>query len=404
MRFRFRAVLLTKAAASYMNFDGHRPHFVRFASPIFTIMDISNPSWSSARSIESLDLRGAASGRGTQDESEPLDFGFGLGTLPSRQESGRFVSNMDEPLNFGLSSLHVDQEDEYFAEDNDMSEYDFGLPLSDEGVDRGIFPPPSDIYNVGTGFLDFGIAQSPTVISNDSPIVTPTRTSEESIKSSFAERHYGHTGNAELAYAPPIQLARAASLTPLQYCTFPSWASVSSSFPALDQFNREHRNEELGISEPDGARPDDPISATTPLHTGSLPSSPHHRPQPDNSAHAATSGFEDPHKLPSDKELLELCQSMRFCALSEDEFHYARRLLSEVADCDSEREIAPPTLQDIVEAERPLHAAYLQATDTFRRRVQGLQRAVRLHTHEQQLRDQVQAMLDSVERRELLFQ
>lgn len=84
--------------------------------------------------------------------------------------------------------------------------------------------------------------------------------------------------------------------------------------------------------------------------------------------------------------------------------HYARRLLSEVADGDSECDIVPPTLQDIVEAERPLHAAYFQATAAFRRRVQGLQRAVRLHTQEQQLRDQVQAMLDSVERREHLFQ
>lgn len=26
-----------------------------------------------------------------------------------------------EPLDFGLGSLHVDQEDEYFAEDDDMS-------------------------------------------------------------------------------------------------------------------------------------------------------------------------------------------------------------------------------------------------------------------------------------------
>lgn len=223
-----------------------------------------------------------------------------------------------------------------FSDRSAPSEYDFGLPLSDEGVDRGIFPPPSDICNVGTGFLDFGIAQLSTDISNDSPIVTPTRTSEESVKSSFAEHHSGHTGNAELTYAPTVQLARAASLTPCeidkpprcewmtdnttaQYCTFPPWASVPSSFPAIDRFNREHRNEELRISEPDGARPDDPISATTPLHTGSLTSSPHHSPPPDNSAHAATSGCEDPHKLRSDKELLELCQSMRFCALSEDE-------------------------------------------------------------------------------------
>ncbi|KAG1735372.1 hypothetical protein EDD22DRAFT_353480 [Suillus occidentalis] len=198
-----------------------RPHSVRFASPICTIMDISNPSWSSTQSIESLDLRSGAAGRETQDESEPLDFGWGPDKLPSRQESGRFVSSMDEPLNFGLSSPHVDQEDEYPAEDDDMSEYDFGMPVSNEdddmseydfgvpvsneGVDRGVSPPPSDIYNVGTGFLDFGIdiAQSSTAISNDSPIVTPTHMSGESVKSSFAERHYSHTGRSEQVYAPP---------------------------------------------------------------------------------------------------------------------------------------------------------------------------------------------------------
>jgi hypothetical protein len=83
--------------------------------------------------------------------------------------------------------------------------------------------------------------------------------------------------------------------------------------------------------------------------------------------------------------------------------NYARRLLSEVADGDSERDIAPPTLQDIVEAERPLHAVYLQATATFRKRMQDLQRAVRLHDLTQQLRDQVREMLDSAERREHLF-
>jgi hypothetical protein len=84
--------------------------------------------------------------------------------------------------------------------------------------------------------------------------------------------------------------------------------------------------------------------------------------------------------------------------------NYAQRLLSKVADDDNERDIAPPTLQNIVEAERPLHAAYLQATVTFRKRVQDLQRAVRLHTRKQQLRDQVQEMLDSAESRQHLFQ
>jgi hypothetical protein len=56
-----------------------------------------------------------------------------------------------------------------------------------------------------------------------------------------------------------------------------------------------------------------------------------------------------------------------------------------------------------VEAERPLHAVYLQATATFRKRMQDLQRAVRLHNLTQQLRDQVREMLDSAERREHLF-
>ncbi|KAG2343809.1 hypothetical protein BDR05DRAFT_999721 [Suillus weaverae] len=424
-------ILVYRDESSCMDSNGHHPHVVRFASPVFTIADISNPSWSSVQSIESMDHRGGAGGHGTQDESgettrsdpliisialrahprlfgpvEPLD--FGLGFTPSRQESGRFVSDVDgsEPLNFGLSSPHVDQEDERVIL-HVHSEYNFGLPLNDKKADgmydRGILPPSSDIHIFGTGLLDFGIAQSSTAIGNDPPTVTPTRTSRESVKSSFAKRHYGHTGRSEQMHMPPVHLARSVSLTPSQYCTSPPWASVPSSFPAIDQFNREYRNDEMRVSDPDGNHPDDLISATTPPHTGSRPSLPHRRLLPDNPLHAATSGLEDPHTPLSDKELLKLCQSMTLGVLNEDEYNYARRLLSEVADGDNERDIAPPTLQDIVEAERPLHVAYLQATATFRKRVQDLQRAVRLHTRKQQLRDQVQAMLDSAEKREHLF-
>jgi hypothetical protein len=108
-------------------------------------------------------------------------------------------------------------------------------------------------------------------------------------------------------------------ITTAPFCTFPSWASVPSSFPAIIQFNREYRNEELTVSGPYGTRPDDHISTTTLLHAGSRPVSPNHRLLPDNSLHAATSGLEDPHKILSDEELLKLCQSMRLCALSKDE-------------------------------------------------------------------------------------
>ncbi|KAG2343815.1 hypothetical protein BDR05DRAFT_947917 [Suillus weaverae] len=132
----------------------------------------------------------------------------------------------------------------------------------------------------------------------------------------------------------------------------------------------EDENGELRVSDPDGIRPDDLISTTTPLQNGS------HQVLPDNPLHAAASGMEGPHKRLSDMD----CPAV----------HYARQLLSECADDDNKHDIVPPTLQDILEAERPLHAAHLQASAAFRRRMQGLQRAVRLHTHMQELRDQKQ--------------
>ncbi|KAG2063523.1 hypothetical protein BDR04DRAFT_1123203 [Suillus decipiens] len=82
---------------------------------------------------------------------------------------------------------------------------------------------------------------------------------------------------------------------------------------------------------------------------------------------------------------------------------YARSLFTELPDGNNEHDIARHTLQDVIEAERPLHVAYSQATAKFRRRVRDVQRAVRLHSHTKQLRDQVQAMLDAAEKMEHQF-
>ncbi|KAG2365359.1 hypothetical protein BDR07DRAFT_1374423 [Suillus spraguei] len=337
-----------------MDSDGHHPHVVRFANPVFTIVDMSNPSWSSEQStgkglllkvlfidsnawLESMEHRGWAADRGPPDESEHLD--FGLGSPPCCQGSERFVSHIDrsEPLEFGLDPLPILQESEHFVVDNDGSSYDFGLPLNSEGVDK--------MYD--QGLLDFGIPRSPPGICNDDLVVSPTHTSGECVESSFA------TANSAL-------------LASSQYSTLPSL------FPVINHFNREYPNEEVRSSNSHSTRPDYLIHAAAALHEGSRMSS----------------SLENFHTPLSDGELLKMCHSMRLGVLSEDEFEYARRLLTDVAEGDNERDIVPFTLRDIVEAERPLHVAYSQATTTFRKRVQDLQRAVRLHNHTQQLRNQ----------------
>ncbi|KAG2108097.1 hypothetical protein BD769DRAFT_1664942 [Suillus cothurnatus] len=338
-----------------MNSNEYHPHVVRFANPVFTIVDFkfSNPTWSSERSIgkefliraiffiidysaclDSMEHRDWTVDFSPQDESEPLD--FGLDSPPSCQESEHSSSDVEgsEPLDFGLDSIPVVHHNGGdFTVNDDETEYDFGLPLKDERVD--------EMYD--QELLDFGIPRSPPVIFNDAPAVTPTHTSGKHVKSRFSAGHHDHTsGSTDQKYENPRR-----------------------------------------------------------MHV--LPMSSPHRPFADNPPDALPLGLEDPDKPLSDRELLKMCHSMRLGVLSEDEFKYARRLLTEAADRDNEHGIASPTLQDIIEAERPLHLAYTQATATLRKRVQDLQGAIRLHNHTQQLRDQVQAMLDCVERRQYLF-
>jgi hypothetical protein len=120
-----------------MDSNEYHSHIVRFASPVFTIVDISNPSWSSEQSIgmellframffiidccaclDSMEHSGWAAARGSRDESgektrsdpllasiepythpylfypvEPLD--FGLGSLPSYQDSEHFLIDVE---------------------------------------------------------------------------------------------------------------------------------------------------------------------------------------------------------------------------------------------------------------------------------------------------------------------
>ncbi|KAG2336952.1 hypothetical protein BDR05DRAFT_952981 [Suillus weaverae] len=331
---------------------------------------------------------------------------FGLGPPPFHGESGRFVIEMDgsEPLDFGLGSPSIHHGGQRFA--------------------YFLFPASTSFKFLGTDRLVFCMLQSPPLLGDYTPAVTETFTSGKCITSSLAPRHDDHTGGSEhrqasnqpymsrcTTHVPPIHPTRSAPPTSCesellptsQYGTFPPWTSAPSLFPAITQFNREYRNEEPRVEYLSGTPPDHLIPGSPSLHVGNQPSSPPHRLLPDNALHLLPPGLEDPHKSLSDEELLKMCHSMRLGVLSEDEFTYARRLLTEVVRGDNERDIAPPTLQDIVEADHPFHMAHLQASATFRKRIQDLQRAVRIHDKTQQLRDQVQAMLDSAERMEHFF-
>jgi len=355
-----------------MDSNEYHSHIVRFASPVFTIVDISNPSWSSEQSIDSMEHSGWAAARGSRDESvEPLD--FGLGSLPSYQDSEHFLIDVEgsEPLNFGLGSIPaIHYKGEYFTVDNNETEYDFGLPLNGERVD-----------NVVTEY-DLGLPLNGERVDND-----------------VAEYDFGLPLNGERVdndvteydFGLPLNGERVNEMYDQELLDF----GIPQSPPHVKSRIAPGHDDHTSVSADKKYQ--------NPMRMHVLPTSSPHRPLHDNSSHALPSGLEDHHKPLSDGELLKMCHSMRLGVLSEDEFKYARQLLTEVADRDNGHDIASPTLQDIIEAERPLHVAYTQATTTLRKRVQDLQGAIRLHNHTQQLRDQVQAMLDSVERRESLF-
>jgi hypothetical protein len=52
---------------------------------------------------------------------------------------------------------------------------------------------------------------------------------------------------------------------------------------------------------------------------------------------------------------------------------------------------------------RPFHVAYLETTDNFRKILQDLQQAVRLHDQTLQLQAQLDAMIAAVEGQEQVF-
>ncbi|KAG2134742.1 hypothetical protein BD769DRAFT_1385787 [Suillus cothurnatus] len=178
-----------------MDSNEYHSHIVRFASPVFTIVDISNPSWSSEQSIDSMEHSGWAAARGSRDESgektrsdpllasiepythpylfypvEPLD--FGLGSLPSYQDSEHFLIDVEgsEPLNFGLGSIPaIHYKGEYFTVDNNETEYDFGLPLNGERVDNVVTGLPLNGERVDNDVAeyDFGLPLNGERVDND---------------------------------------------------------------------------------------------------------------------------------------------------------------------------------------------------------------------------------------------
>ncbi|KAG2365355.1 hypothetical protein BDR07DRAFT_1374418 [Suillus spraguei] len=313
------------------------------------------------------------------DPVEPLYFGLSPPVVcPDRDRLARdvdvlritpIISPLD-PLDFGLLSPPIHPEGESLPVNN-----------NETGYHHVLHPANTSLKSLSSE-MDFGIPQSSPIIDNRAPDMTPTFTS--GVVSQQRE-HY------------------------VQRNMSPTLPSVINH-----QFSMKYRNEELAVSNSSGAPLGTHITSGSPQYADSDLSSPsHHLPHKPSPSHAWPFDLEDPRRSLSDTELLKMCHSMRLGVLSEDEcaisrFHYptvkyARSLLTELSVGDSEHDIAPHILQDIIEAERPLHVAYSQATTKFRKRVGDVQRAVRLHSHTQQLRDQVQAMLDAADKMQHLF-
>ncbi|KAG2134712.1 hypothetical protein BD769DRAFT_1665161 [Suillus cothurnatus] len=368
------------------------------------------------------------------------DIYFGL-----HSSGGATANSVDtegaEPLNLGMDirplplphfPLDVSCGD---SMSDDGSELDFGLHPSG-GATAG------SVDTDDTEPLDFGIDTSPPSLPNsicnvsdrDSPVADGSEL-DFGLHPSGAAMTYAYT-SSEYEAGPLCSIGLESSqgasppggispYTPTRYRHLPAWASQRSLLPAVNEFNKNiRRRETLGFGEwhPEllslpGAPTDDPIPGAADLYEFLTRDAGQARSSPsaikEGGDVSAASGYtQPPHEVSSqledldiplsEEELLKISRSVLTLGRSNAvATGYACKLVNEVADGDEEQ--VHPTLQEILEAERPFHVAYLEATDNFRKTLHDVQRAVRLHDQTLQLQAQLDAMIAAVEAQEQVF-
>lgn len=296
------------------------------------------------------------------------------------------------------SSLNIESEGA-----DDESELDFGLHPSDAAV------------------MDFADAEAVSIFRSPLPLPSPTLDASKTLAGPSSG-----IGGEPSGGSPPMAMGGLVPYAPTKYRNLPGWVSQDSSLTAVKEFNAEYRRREtqyFGEWQPEllslpGAPTDNPIPAAADLHkkfpsdTGQDRRSPASAIETGPAVSPASGSAQLPSKtsligddldIPlSEEELLKMSRSVltlsRFNAVATG---YARRLVNDVSDGDEEQ--MQPTPQEILEAERPFHVAYLETTDNFRKTLQDLQRAVRLHDQTLQLQAQLDAMIAAVEGQEQIF-
>ncbi|KAG2343816.1 hypothetical protein BDR05DRAFT_947918 [Suillus weaverae] len=328
-------------------------------------------------------------------------------------------------LDLGLHSPNIELPDGDLVLD-DVSEFDWGLRPSGAAAASSLDLESED---AGDGSeLDLGLHPS------------------DAAAMGFADAEATLAGPSSAIGAEPSggspPMGGLAPYAPTKYRHLPCWVSQDSSLTAVNEFNAEYRRREtqrFGELQPEllslpGAPTDNPIPPAADLHeillsdTGQARYSPTADMETGTTSAASgsaqlpseTSSIREDLDIPlSEEELLKISRSIltlsRFNGVAStgssikvclvltllSSAGYARRLVNDVSDGDEER--VQPTLQEILEAERPFHVAYLATTDNFRKTLHDLQRAVRLHDQTLQLQAQLDVMIAAVEGQEQVF-
>ncbi|KAG2365363.1 hypothetical protein BDR07DRAFT_1481485 [Suillus spraguei] len=351
----------------------------------------------------------------TESSVGAMDTGAQL-TSPSQNISMR----SSEPLVLGISISPPPLFMPVPSSNSDVSDGDHNSVLDDESeLDFGLHPSGSSVQAEDVTSLDLGV-----------PLTVPL---DADLGSDHAHRSSKYVAgpSSSVGVEPPVGAlppsGGLAQYTPTRYGHLPAWASQSSLLPAVNEFNTKYRRREtLSFAdwEPEllslpGAPTDDPIPAAADLYeflardagkarssySGGMgardlsAASGHVQPPRESSSSSENEDLDIPL---SEEELLKLSRSvLTLNRLNAVTTGYAHRLVNEVADGDEEQ--VHPTLQDILEAERPFHVAYLETTESFRKTLHNLQRAVRMHDQTLQLQAQLDAMIAAVEGQEQVF-
>ncbi|KAG2063785.1 hypothetical protein BDR04DRAFT_1163308 [Suillus decipiens] len=380
---------------------------IHSSEPLDRDMSMSPPPHSiHVRSLDVLD------GDSVLDDGSELDFGLYPMDATAQSCVG---AGYTEPLVLGTSISPPPLYAPALSSNLDVSDGDHDSVLDDESE------------------LDFGLHPSDAAMASSADTEDVMSLDFERLGSDHAHRSSKYVAGPSSAVGVEPALGALppsggpAQYTPSRYGNLPTWASQSSLVPAVNEFNKKYRRRETQFfadREPEllslpGAPTDDPIPAAADLYeflardTGEARSS--QSGGMDTGDFSAASGYAQPHHEPSssseqedvdiplsEEELLKLSRSIltqnRLNAVTTE---YAHRLVNEVADGDEEQ--VHPTLQDILEAERPFHVAYLETTENFRKTLRDLQRAVRLHDQTLQLQAQLDAMIAAVESQERVF-